>query len=77
MAAGNGLVSMSFSGGRELEAALRQLPQAVGRSAVQSALKDVATPIVAAMRQGAPKATGEGAASIDAAVTRVVGQAVT
>jgi HK97 gp10 family phage protein len=51
-------VTVKFEGGRELEAALRELPKATGRNAIRRGLKKVAEPIREDAEQRAPELTG-------------------
>lgn len=51
-------VTVKFEGGRELEAALRELPKATGRNALRRGLKKVAEPIQKDAAQRAPELTG-------------------
>lgn len=68
---------MRFSGGPELLAAFAQLPAAIGRTAVQNAMKDVVKPMVEDMQSAAPKLTGAAAATITSQVRQVEGQGAT
>lgn len=64
---------MKFTGGKELAAALRELPKAVGKRATLDALKTTGTPVLTSMQRNAPKDTGEGAASISMQSVRIQG----
>lgn len=70
-------VKLKFDGGAELEAAFRELPFSIAKTATANAIKSLAAPMVDDMKAAAPKHTGEGAASIAASVTDVPGQLVT
>jgi HK97 gp10 family phage protein len=57
-------VTVKFEGGRELEAALRELPKATARNALNRGLKRVAEPVRQNWEQGAPRRTGKLAESV-------------
>lgn len=64
---------MKFEGAKELEAALRQLPAAIAKTATTNAMKEAVKPMAADMQASAPKRTGEAAASIHSEVVQVEG----
>ena len=68
---------MKFEGAPELEAALRQLPAAIAKTATTNAMKEAVKPMVADMQARAPKLTGEAAATIHSEVVQVEGQGAT
>lgn len=67
------MITAKFIGGKELEAALLDLPKKVGRPAVLNALKDSAKPLVEELRATAPRLTGKSAATITARSVKVPG----
>lgn len=55
---------VKFTGGKELEAALRELPKATARNALNRGLKRVAEPVREKWEAGAPRRTGALAESV-------------
>jgi HK97 gp10 family phage protein len=51
--------TVKFEGGRELEAALKELPRATGRSVVRRTLKQAAEPVRRSWQAKAPQLTGQ------------------
>lgn len=67
------MITAEFKGGKELEAALLDLPKKFGRPAMLAALKEAAEPMVDTMRDSAPRDTGRSAETIAMRSTRVAG----
>lgn len=62
-------MQIQLHGHKELDRALRELPKAVGRAALQRALKRAGEPVRAAAEALAPRATGELAESMEIRAT--------